>query len=528
MTVDDLKDSGTRWRALRRPRRVVATAFLFILAAAAALLAADWDAAVTRASFAQARTHPTELRAFLQHMPKGADLHAHLSGAVYAERYIEWAAADGLCWRKTALTIVRTCDAAQGDIAVAEAAKDQATYDDIVNAFSMRAFLPTPDEPTAHDHFFATFGRFSAATYTRFADMLADQLDAYAAQSVQYAELMATFLTSDERRKIAAAIKAGPDYDALIAALNSGDKERSDAALGTMLRGAEKGGLASVVGDMQARFAAGLKDIAATLACDSPRPRPGCRVSWNLIAQISRNTPIEEVFAQTAAAAALIRKQPRLVAFNFVQPEDYAIARRDYRAHMRIVGFLARPPSGDEPVNVALHAGELWIGLVPPDDLTFHIGDAVEVAGAKRIGHGVDLAFENNRDRLLENMRRKQIAVEINLTSNDQILGVRGREHPFQAYRAAGVPVVLSTDDAGVERIDLTHEYARAARDYGLSYAAMKELARASLVHSFARGDKDALLKQLGEKSDSFEKSIAGKKSFFENLWLIAKFIWRP
>jgi adenosine deaminase len=125
-------------------------------------------------------------------------------------------------------------------------------------------------------------------------------------------------------------------------------------------------------------------------------------------------------------------------------------------------------------------------------------------------------------------MRRKQIAVEINLTSNDQILDVRGREHPFQAYRAAGVPVVLSTDDAGVERIDLTHEYARAARDYGLSYAAMKELARASLAHSFARGDKDALLKQLGEKSDSFEKSIAGKKSFFENLWLIAKFIWRP
>jgi adenosine deaminase len=528
MTVDDLKDSGTRWRTWRRPRRVVATAFLFILAAAAALLAADWDAAVTRASFAQARTHPTELRAFLQHMPKGADLHAHLSGAVYAERYIEWAAVDGLCWRKTALTIVRTCDAAQGDITVAEAAKDQAAYDDIVNAFSMRAFLPTPDEPTAHDHFFATFGRFSAATYTRFADMLADQLDAYAAQSVQYAELMATFLTSDERRKIAAAIKADPDYDTLIAALNSGDKERSDAALGAMLRAAEKGGLASVVGDMQARFAAGLKDIAATLACDGPRPRPGCGVRWNLIAQISRNTLIEEAFAQTAAAAALIRKEPRLVAFNFVQPEDYAIARRDYRAHMRIVGFLARAPGGEEPVNVALHAGELWIGLVPPDDLTFHIGDAVRVAGAKRIGHGVDLAFENDRAQLLKDMRDKQVAVEINLTSNDQILGVRGREHPFQAYRAAGVPVVLSTDDAGVERIDLTHEYMRAARDYRLGYGDLKELARASLVHSFARGDKDALLKQLDEKSNSFEKSIAGKTGFFESLRLIARFIWRP
>ena len=28
-------------------------------------------------------------------MPKGGDLHSHLSGAVYAESYIQWAAAKG-------------------------------------------------------------------------------------------------------------------------------------------------------------------------------------------------------------------------------------------------------------------------------------------------------------------------------------------------------------------------------------------------------------------------------------------------
>ena len=41
---------------------------------------------------------PTSLRAFVQRMPKGGDIHSHLSGAVYAEHYLEWAAADGLCW----------------------------------------------------------------------------------------------------------------------------------------------------------------------------------------------------------------------------------------------------------------------------------------------------------------------------------------------------------------------------------------------------------------------------------------------
>src|SRR4029077_10831801 len=58
----------------------------------------------------------------------------------------------------------------------------------------------------------------------------------------------------------------------------------------------------------------------------------------------------------------------------------------------------------------------------------------------------------------------------------DVILGVRGKDHPLPAYLAAGVPVVLSTDDAGVARIDLTNEYFRAARDYGLSYRQLKAI----------------------------------------------------
>jgi adenosine deaminase len=37
------------------------------------------------------------MRAFLHRMPRGGDLHVHLSGAVYAERFIAWAAQDGLC-----------------------------------------------------------------------------------------------------------------------------------------------------------------------------------------------------------------------------------------------------------------------------------------------------------------------------------------------------------------------------------------------------------------------------------------------
>src|SRR5271170_842968 len=48
-------------------------------------------------AFDAARRSPLELNAFLTRMPKGGDLHMHLSGAVYAETFIKDAAADGLC-----------------------------------------------------------------------------------------------------------------------------------------------------------------------------------------------------------------------------------------------------------------------------------------------------------------------------------------------------------------------------------------------------------------------------------------------
>jgi adenosine deaminase len=223
------------------------------------------------------------------------------------------------------------------------------------------------------------------------------------------------------------------------------------------------------------------------------------------------------VFANTALAAALVRADKRVAGLNFVGPEDYRVARADYRGHMKAIGYLTRQ-SGAAEVPVALHAGELWGGLVPPEDLTFHIRDAVEVAGAKRIGHGVALAFEQRGDQLLAEMRKRNVMVEINLTSNDVILGVRGKEHPLTAYREARVAVALSTDDAGVSRIDLTNEYFRAARDYPLSYRDLKSMARASIEHSFLDAQaKQGALGEFDKASKAFERSVATERGLFGN-----------
>ena len=100
----------------------------------------------------------------------------------------------------------------------------------------------------------------------------------------------------------------------------------------------------------------------------------------------------------------------------------------------------------------------------------------------------MSLVHEADYPGLLREMARRHVLVEAPLTSNAQILGVSGLAHPFWRYRAAGVPLALATDDPGVSRIDITHEYAFATTQYGLRYPNLRKLSRASLEHAFLPG----------------------------------------
>ena len=51
---------------------------------------------------------PLALYTFLHDMPKGADLHTHLAGAVYAESFIREAAEDNLCVKAKTLALYKT------------------------------------------------------------------------------------------------------------------------------------------------------------------------------------------------------------------------------------------------------------------------------------------------------------------------------------------------------------------------------------------------------------------------------------
>ncbi len=228
----------------------------------------------------------------------------------------------------------------------------------------------------------------------------------------------------------------------------------------------------------------------ALLHCDTgladPVPAdPACTLPVRFLTQIVRTQAPQAVFAQLLLDMELAAHDPRYVGVNIVAPEDDPVALRDYRLHMQMIGFLHGLYPG---VHITLHAGELVPGLASPEDLRFHIRDAVTTAHAERIGHGVDVAGEDRPDELMSTMAASHVLVEIALTSNRQILQVSGQRHPFLRYRQFGVPVALVTDDEGIERTDLTHEYEQAVTTYHLGYQDLKTMARAALDHGFLQG----------------------------------------
>ena len=406
------------------------------------------------------------LRAFLYRMPKGADLHSHLSGAIYAESWIRVAGEDHLCINTQTLAFDKpegdACKA--GQVPASSAPLDQHLYDRLIDAFSMRTFVPKTAD-SGHDQFFDTFDRFGGTSKTHMGEWLDEVATRAAAQNEQYLELMDT---PDFKQAAALAEKIG---------FNSDFAQYRQQLLDA--------GFRDSIPAIRAHFDQAEADRNQREHCGEANAEPACNVEIRFIYQILRGQPPPVIFAQILLGFEAAAADPHIVGLNLVQPEDGYIAMRDYRLQMQMLDTLHSFYPG---VHITLHAGELAPGMVPPDGLTFHIRLAVEQGQAERIGHGVDIMYEDQPYELLKEMAAKHIMVEINLTSNDVILNIKGDDHPFMIYRKYGVPVALSTDDEGVSRIDLTHEYVRAAETYPLSYRDFKKMVRTSVEYAFLPG----------------------------------------
>src|SRR5579863_8578264 len=255
--------------------------------------------------FAAARKNPPELYAFLLRMPKGADLHVHLGGAIYAETYLRIAAADGMCLDLRTHAIVGAVSGAsrapcgENGVEASRAQSDNTLLSAMIDSLSMRNFVPGRE--SGHDHFFAAFAKFGPYRPQRRGDFLAEVIRRAAEQNESYLELMT--LNGVAANALGREVGFFEDFGAV--------REK--------LMGA---GLEKVVDNMRAGVDELERSRRTALHCDEQPESAPCHVTVRYLYQVFRESPKEQVFSQIMAGFLLASSDPRVVGINFVQPED--------------------------------------------------------------------------------------------------------------------------------------------------------------------------------------------------------------
>ncbi len=409
------------------------------------------------------KNNPEALYSFFKAMPKGGELHYHFSGGSYAETMLELAKTrDDYCLDPNTSTISQTHDHCNGTI-LPELNKNTSLYNQTITAWSMKNFNPSHE--SGHDHFFNAFAKFGPTVDDFSSQLLADILQRAAAQHVHYMELITFYNNNAEN-------------DAKLIQSSTSWAEKQKILLNSPL----------FQNHINQTIQASTHLLTTTrhqLGCDLNPKLPACTITVKFQYFVMRNNSKDNVFAQALAGFVAASRAPNIVAVNLVQAEDDTIALRDYQTHMNLFAFLhAKYPT----VHISLHAGELTPQTTKAFDLGFHIKDAIFTGHAERIGHGVDITHEKGNLFLLNYMAKHHIAVEINLISNQAILAIFGKQHPLNLYLKHHVPVVLSTDDEGILRTDLTHQYVDAVKNHHLNYATIKQINRNALTYSFLPG----------------------------------------
>lgn len=423
------------------------------------------------------------LNQFFTLMPKGGDIHHHFSGAIYVETFLDWMAREGYRINKATFTIDRESSA--DSITVEQLREDNVVYRQLLSRWSDKDFGYFPEyEMPKDEQFFQTFDHFTRLAAKNTKDGLRRLKERAKLGNVQYLETMLASVGYND---------SDPALDQKLIGLNA---QTQSEAIQEQLR--ESADAIESKPEFKKSVRAFLKNVAAFHEGIDDRD---FKMRFQTYAY--RDSPPSTVFASLYAGFTAANQSDLVVGVNILGPENGVIAIRDYRLHMQMFRFLRERFPG---VAVSLHAGELALGMVRPDNLTFHVSEAIRVGGAKRIGHGVGIMYEPDSLLTLSSMVQDEIAVEINLTSNQFILGIEGAKHPIVIYHENGVPLVISTDDPGVSRNNLASQYTLLATRYQFSYPTIKQLVLNSIRYSFmSRADREVVLRSVEQAMLAFE-----------------------
>ncbi|WPQ60409.1 hypothetical protein SIO70_18850 [Chitinophaga sancti] len=443
--------------------------------------------------FEQIRHDPSSLSAFLTAMPKGADLHHHFSGAIFGETY--WnVLTESNGWMQPYTIEVDTAGALHKAPWIHFATLSrESRFDSLKQAFLRKASIKDydPSAGPSDQHFFSTFSRFGAVARYDMKTGMQEFKQRALAENVSYIE---TMLGAPDT---AIRLAAGPAWEKSITGASLSDSTTVFNTLDQVYAALLKAG----IGNTAKKFCHHQDLLHQQAAIDDSVFMLRYQLHGN------RNEQPLTVYRKLLIAFQAASMDSLIVGVNLVSPEDGVISMRDYSLHMLMFAHLHRH---FPHIRYSLHAGELAAGMVRPELLRYHISQAVLIAGAQRIGHGVDIAHEAASIPLLEVMRERKVAVEINLSSNEFILHVKNDQHPILFYHSHKVPIVISTDDAGVLRTDLTEQYILLATRYpSIHYNDIKAIVRNSIVYSFLQPDlKERKLGQLDSAFIKFENQV--------------------
>lgn len=447
--------------------------------------------------FQSIRTNEAALTSFFSQMPKGGDLHHHLSGSIYAESF--WLYAVNNKWWigiENGVPSISEKKTTKNNIRLDRLQKPNQynRYKQmILREWSVKDHYPAYNPGDLH--FFESFEKFGKAKDSSFLwKWLVEIKKRAAIENVQYVETMLNKLKPVINSSAIKQIKQ----------LFNNDKKPVDTEIIAQLPEAYKLLKQAGIENATKLYIDNQLMIAHNASVkDSPE------FLMRYLAIADRTESPAQFFIDLVTAFESTTHPGRLiVGINILNREDNDIAVRDYNLHMAMIQYLRKIYNS---TNISLHAGELTLGLVEPEQLGWHIKEAITKGGAKRIGHGTDIGYDPNCRSTLERMKDSSIAIEINLWSNEFILNVKNDQHPISLYFRAGVPIVLGTDDAGVLRSNLTRQFVLLALRYPeISYTDIQNIIRNSIRYSFIydRQVKEKMITELDERLKLFEKNI--------------------
>ena len=445
--------------------------------------------------FEKIRNNEAALTAFFSQMPKGGDLHNHYAGSIYAESILKQAIAEDffLNMQTMAVSKFKPVAGSWEQFSTLQSVGQLDRYKQkIMQKWSVKDYnnLDYPSDKL----FFESFEKFWPAADDHFEQGLLELKNRAIKENLSYIETQMTpviFEMKSEDLDV---------YNVRLRQIASGHNEKAIMQMfDTLYNAFMQRGAREDAENFNKDFIAKLHN---SLMIDDDH------FTMRYQNFVLRFMDPVTLFKNLVVSFISADSSPLIAGVNIVSPEDGEVSMKDYWLHMLMFKYCH---SHYPDVKYTLHAGELTLGLVQPEELTWHINAAVYTAGANRIGHGVDIPYEVNCYDLLRYMSKNKIPVEINLTSNEFILKVKDDRHPITLYKEFGVPIVISTDDPGILRTNMTEQYVLLAKRYKtITYADIKQFVYNSITYSFIKEDavKTQLLKDLDARFKTFESLL--------------------